>query len=132
MDADCRGSATRPRPVLVVSDRLDPRLDELIALRLVRLGGLTAREREIVRGQDDPGLFHLDPDRFDLPEENAAIIAALVRIHRSAIEPRPIGRLSINELRVLHERVASYGLDLHRLVVEELRRLAATRRGPTG
>jgi len=119
--------------VLVVSDRLDPRLDELIALRLVRLGGLTAREREIVRGQDDPGLFHLDPDRFDLPEENAAIIAALVRIHRSAIEPRPIGRLSIDELRVLHARVASYyGLDLHRLVVEELRRLAATRRGPTG
>jgi hypothetical protein len=114
---------------LVVSDRLDPRLDEVIALRLVRLTGLTPREREVVRAQDDPGLFHLDPERFDLPQENAAIIAALVRVHRSAIDPQPVGRLSTDELRVVHERVARYyGLDLHRLLVDELQRIAAARR----
>jgi hypothetical protein len=118
--------------VLIVSDRLDPRLDELIALRLVRLGGLGPREREIVRAQDDPGLFHLDPDRFDLPEDNAAIIAALVRIHRTAVDSAPVGRLTPDELRVVHERLVSYyGLDLRRLVLGELQRIAAAQRRHT-
>jgi hypothetical protein len=119
----------KARPVLVVSDRADERLEEVLALRLVRLGGLTAREREIVRSGEDPGLYHLDPDRFALPEENAAIIAALVRVHRSAIDPQPVGRLGDDELRVIHERLAThYGLDLRRLVRGELERLAAAQR----
>jgi hypothetical protein len=121
----------KTRPVLVVSDRLDERLGELIALRLLRLGGLGAKEREIVRAQDDPGLYHLDPGRFELPEENAAIVAALVRVHRSAVDPQPVGRLGQDELRVVHERLATYyGLDLRQLVLRELQRLAeAQRRG---
>lgn len=119
----------KARPVLVVSDRADERLAEVIALRLLRLGALTAREREIVRSNEDPGLYHLDPDRFALPEENAAIIAALVRVHRSAIDPQPVGRLSADELRVVHERVATYyGLDLRQLVRHELQRLADAQR----
>jgi hypothetical protein len=77
----------------------------------------------------EPGLYHLDPERFDLPEENAAIIAALVRVHHSAIGPQPAGRLAPDELRVVHERVATYyGLDLRDLVRRELQRLAAAQR----
>src|SRR5439155_26713487 len=63
----------KARPVLVVSDRLDPRLGELLALRLLRLSALGPREREIVRAGDEPGLFPLDPERFHLSEENAAM-----------------------------------------------------------
>jgi len=119
----------KARPVLVVSDRADERLGEVLALRLLRLGALTAREREIVRSNEDPGLYHLDPDRFALPTENAAIIAALVRVHRSAIDPEPVARLGVDELRVVHERIAIYyGLDLRQLVRGELERLAAAQR----
>ena len=122
----------KARPVLVVSDRLDERLGELIALRLLRLGALTPKEREVVHSQGDPGLYHLDSKRFDLPEENAVIVPALVRIHRTAINPQPVGRLEQDELRVVHERVANhYGFDLRQLVLGELERLAAAqgRRG---
>lgn len=119
----------KARPVLVVSDRVDERLGELIALRLLRLGALTAREREIVRSNEEPGLHHLDSGRFDLPEENAAIIAALVRVHRTAIDPEPVGRLDPDELRAVHERIATYyGLDLRQLVRQELQRLAEEQR----
>lgn len=122
----------KARPVLVVSDRVDERLGELIALRLLRLGALTAREREIVRSNQDPGLYHLDPERFHLPEENAAIIAALVRVHRTAIDPQPVGRLGYDELRVVHERLATYyGFDLRQLVRQELQRLADAQRRRT-
>jgi len=122
----------KARPVLVVSDRLDARLGELIALRLLRLGALGPSEREIVRSQDDPGLYHLNPDRFDLPEENAAIVAALVRVHRSAIDPQPVGRLGQDELRVVHERLATYyGLDVRQLVRGELKRLVEAHRRRT-
>lgn len=119
----------KARPVLVVSDRIDERLSELIALRLFRLGGLTARQREIARSNEDPGLYHLDPGRFDLPDENAAIIAALVRVHRTAIDAKPAGRLDPDELRVVHERVVTYyGFDLRELVRQELQRLADAQR----
>jgi hypothetical protein len=115
----------KARPVLIVSDRRDPHLEELLALRLIRLSKLSEAEQEAVRRQADPGLFHLSPDRFDLPEENAAMIAAAVRVHESAIAGEAAGHLDPNELRVVHERVAShYGLNLNMLVRDELRRLA--------
>lgn len=123
----------KARPVLVVSDRADERLGELLALRLLRLSALTDKERGIVRSRDDPGLYHLDPKRFDLPEENAAIVAALVRVHRSAIDPHTVGRLSEDETRVVHEHIASYyGLDLRQLVRRELERIAAAQRRRQG
>jgi 3-dehydroquinate synthase class II len=119
----------KARPVLVVSDRIDPRLSELLALRLVRLSTLDAREQVAVRAGTEPGLFHLPPERFELPEENAAIIAALVRVHETAIDPSPVGRLDGDEVRAVHERIARhYGLDLHALVRAELQRLADAQR----
>jgi hypothetical protein len=116
----------KARPVLIVSDQLDPRLGELLALRLLRLTKLDAPEQEAVRTGAVPGLFHFPPDRFDLPEENAAMIAALVRVHRSAIDSSPLGNLDRDELRSVHGRIARhYGLDLHDLVRDELQRIAA-------
>jgi hypothetical protein len=115
----------KTRPVLVVSDRVDPRVGELLALRLVRLSALDTEEQETVRAGTDPGLFLLDPNRFKLPEENAAIIAALVRVHRSAIDPKPAGRLDPTDLASLHERIVRhYRLDMRQLVRAELERLA--------
>jgi len=119
------------RPVLVVSDRIDPRLNEFLALRLARTSMLAPDEQEAVRAGHEPGLYHLPPERFDLPEENAAIIAALVRVHESAIDRAPVGRLEHAELREIQARIAThYGLDLHELVRNELQRLASSQRPP--
>src|SRR5439155_8284385 len=102
-------------------------------LRLLRLSRLSDSEREVVRTQRDPGLVYLDPERFDLPDENAAVVAALVRVHHSAIDPTPVGQLDASELRVLHERVCRhYGFDLQALVREEIERLAQRARGSAG
>jgi hypothetical protein len=120
-------------PMLVVSDRTDPQLGELLALRLVPLAVLDAKDQEIVRADGDHGLVYLDPARFDLREEHAAIVAALVRVHESAINPKRVGRLARRELRVLHERIARhYAFDVRHLVRAELDRLAAERERPTG
>jgi hypothetical protein len=114
---------------MVVSDRADWRLHELLALRLLRLSSLDSEEQELVRGGSDPGLLYLDPERFRLPEENAVMIAALVRVHRSAVDPRAVGRLEPHELAGIHERlVRHYGLDLRQLVRTELQRLAEHQR----
>lgn len=119
----------KARPVLILSDREDERLEELIALRLLQLDKLTEKEQEAVRAGEDLGLFLLDPERFDLPGENAAIIAALVRVHRSAIDQRTVGQLSETDLREVHGRVATYyGLDLRELVRDELKRLGDAQR----
>jgi hypothetical protein len=123
----------KARPVLVISDRIDPRLHEVLALRLARLSGLDENEQEIIRAGREPALYHLPAERFDLPEENAVIIAALLRIHESAVDPRPVGQLEHPELREIHARVAThYGLDLHELVLRELRRLADAQQRPQG
>jgi hypothetical protein len=115
-------------PVMVVADRSDSRLEELLALRLVPLADLDPADQEIVRAGGEHGLSHLDPASFDLRGEHAAIVAALVRVHRSAINPKPLGRLDQPQLRDLHERVARhYGFDVRRLVRAELDRLASAR-----
>ena len=115
--------------MLVVSDQLDPRLEELLALRLLRLDVMTTKERESVRSVAEPGLYPLDPKRIELPDENAAIVAALVRVHRSAIDPAPVGRLDPEGLRAVHKRLAThYGLDLRGLMQAELKRLAEAQR----
>lgn len=121
----------KTRPLLILSDGYDERVDELLGLRLLRLSEISEHQQRTVRAQDDPALFHLKPERFTLPDENAAMIGALIRVHRESIDPTPLGRLEQDELRVVHERVARhYRLDLHLLVLAELQRLArAHRRG---
>lgn len=117
------------RPVLLLDDPPAAHHPEVTALRLVHLGKLTPDERERVRTQDDELLFHLAPDRFDLPDENAALVSAIVRVHVDAIgSGQPLGRLDDDEMRLLGERIVRfYGFDLHRLLERHIRDLAAWR-----
>lgn len=68
----------------------------------------------------------MPPDRFDLPEENAIIVSAIVRLHVDAVESGPpAGTLSAEELRVLGDRLLRYmRLDTQLLVERRLRQLA--------
>jgi hypothetical protein len=120
-------------PVLIVSDRSDSRLDELLALRVLPLADLEPTDQEIVRAGGEHGLFYLDLARFDLRGEYAAMVGTLVRVHRSATSPKPAGRLDIRQLRELHERIARHhGLDVRHLVRAELDRLAGRHRSNQG
>ncbi len=123
--------AGKAATVLIVSDQSDSRLEEILALRLLALADLDPTDQEVVRAGGEHGLFYLDPARFDLRGEHAAIVAALTRVHRSAINPKPAGRLDQRQIRELHERIARhYGLDVRHLVRAELDRLAADRQKP--
>jgi hypothetical protein len=123
----------KARPVLLLSDRVDPGTGELFGLRLVRLSALDEDEAERVRGQHEPGLFHLKPERFpDLEGEWAAMISAPIRLHETAVDTRrPLGRLDQNEMRVLSERFVFYWeLDLHQLLIGKIRELLRKRESP--
>ncbi len=119
----------RARPVLVLGDPPDHHHREVAALRLLRLSALAADEREAVREGDDELLVYLDPRRFDLPEESAVMVTALVRLHVEAIASGPpAGRLDPDELRRVGELVVRfYGIDVGALVERRIRELAARR-----
>jgi hypothetical protein len=123
----------KARPVLLLSDRVDPQTGDLFGLRLVRLAALDEDEAQQVREQRQPGLFHLKPERFqDLEHESAAMISAPIRLHETAVDSsQPLGRLDENELRVLSERFVSYWeLDLHQLLIGKIRDLLRKRESP--
>lgn len=110
----------KARPVLILNEPAHAAVPEVTALRLLRFSKIPDHDRERVRQQADPLLFHLDTARFDLPEENAAIVSALVTLHVDAISGEaPAGRLDPNKMRMLGERIVSfYGFDV-RLLVEQ-------------
>ncbi|MFL5898464.1 MAG: hypothetical protein ACJ76D_08395 [Solirubrobacterales bacterium] len=123
----------KARPVLLLSDRVDPQTGDLFGLRLVRLSALAEDEAQQVREQRQPGLFHLKPERFpNLEEESAAMISAPIRLHETALDlGAPLGRLDQNEMRVLSERFVSYWeLDLHQLLIGKIRELLRKRESP--
>jgi hypothetical protein len=119
------------RPVLVLADPPDRHHREVAALRLLRLSTLAPDERDAVRRGADELLVHLDPARFDLPEESAVMVTALVRLHLEAIATGPsAGRLEPQERRRIGELVVRfYGIDVGDLVEQRIRELAARRRG---
>lgn len=122
----------KARPLLILSDSQDQSLGELLALRLARFSKLTDLEQEQIRAQKHQLLFPLDPDEFNLPEENAAMVAGLVRVHRSAIASDPLGQLDSYALATLHERVVTfYGFNLRTLIQRRLEDLAALQRQRT-
>jgi hypothetical protein len=119
----------KARPVLVLSEPPSAHHQELTALRLLRLSKVGAAEQDRIRRQEDPLLFHLDPGRFDLPDESAAMVSALVRIHVGALHGEAFGALNPKELRVLGERIIGfYGFDTSLLVARKIQELAARRR----
>jgi hypothetical protein len=120
----------KARPVLLLSDHVDPRTGDLFGLRLVRLDKLDEDEALQVREQRESGLFHLKPERFPgLAEESAAMISAPIRIHQSAVDlGSSLGRLDQNEMRVLAERFVTYWqFDLHQLLIGKIRELLRKR-----
>lgn len=118
------------RPVLILSDAHDDDLQEVLALRLARFSKLDEDQQRHIRDQQHQTLFHLEPDRFPgLPEENAAMIAGLVRLHRSAVDNDPCGRLDDYELTTVHERfIRFHGFNLRKLIEERINALADTQR----
>jgi hypothetical protein len=117
-------------PVLLLSDRVDPRTGDLFGLRLVQLQNLDRDEAQHVREQRDPGLFHLKGERFPgLEEESAAMVSAPIRLHESAVHlTKPLGRLDQNEMRVVAERFITYWeFDLHQLLIGKIRELLRKR-----
>jgi hypothetical protein len=120
----------KARPVLVLADSPDPRFEEHLALRLVRLGELHEDTRAAVVAHEDESLFHVRPERVPgLAEELAVMIGAPVRVHVSAVEEGDVlGRLDADELRVVHERfVKLHGFDLLELVRDQIDRLKRLR-----
>lgn len=120
----------KARPVLLLSDQVDPHTGDLFALRLIGLGKLDEDEAQHVREQREAGLFHLKAERFpELEEEFAAMVSAPIRVHRSAVDlGSPLGRLDQNEMRVLAERFVTYWqFDLHQLLIGKIRELLRKR-----
>jgi hypothetical protein len=120
----------KARPVLILNEPPHAAVQEVTALRLLRFSKIPDHDRERVRQQGDPLLFHLDPARFDLPDENAAIISALVTLQVDAISREaPAGRVDPNEARILGERIVTfYGFDVRRLVERAILELVQRRR----
>jgi hypothetical protein len=120
----------KARPVLILNEPAHAAVHEVTALRLLRFSKIPDHDRERVRQQADPLLFHLDPARFDLPEENAAIVSALVTLHVDAISgDPPAGLLDPNGTRMLGERIISfYGFDVRLLVEQAIMDLVRRRR----
>lgn len=117
----------KTRPILLLSDQEDPQTGDLFALRLLRLEELTDPERAAVIDHRELTLFHLEPGSFPgLQKESAAVVSAPIRLHNTALDTRnSLGGLNENELRVLHERFATYWqLDLHQLILGKIQELA--------
>ena len=119
----------KTRPVLILSEPPTAYHQEVTALRLLRLAKLDQEEQDEVRRQADELLFYLSPERFQLPEENAAMVSAVVRLHLDAVESGPsLGILDDEEMRTLGERIIRfYQFDTRRLLEARIRELAARR-----
>jgi hypothetical protein len=118
------------RPVLVLNDPIASEHREVTALRLLRLSRVTEDERRRIKQGEEELLFYLDPSRFDLPEENAAMVTALVRVHADAVDAtRSLGEVNVNEMRLLGEKIIEfYRFDTRLLIEKQIRTLAARRR----
>lgn len=120
------------RPILLLQERPRGVLREMVALRMVCLEKLSDSQRNSIRDQHEPSLFHLPirPSKYGLTREMAVDLNALVRIHASAMLPRPVGHLDDNEMRVIGERLVEH-LDVDfeplvtRLVEQRLAQLNA-------
>ena len=110
------------RPVLLLQDRPLGRLPDLAALKLARLGKLSASARGRIVAQESPLFWFLgsDPGRYGLRQEAAVDVAAVVRIHPSAIAGRPVAVLGDDVMAAVAERLARVlELDLSALVRRE-------------
>lgn len=118
------------RPLLLLQDRPVGRLPDLVGLRLARVGKLRQAVRDRIVSQRSPLFWFLghDPSVYGLREQAAVDVAALVRVHPSAIAGRPVGRVSDDTLAAIAERLArALELDLSGLVSREAAQLLRRR-----
>lgn len=111
------------RPVVLLQDRPRRVLPEIVALRMVRLETLTEGQQASIRDRREPSLFHLPvrQSKYGLSKEMAIDVNALVRVHRSAVVPKAVGRLDDNEMRALGERLAEHlDIDLEPLIAKQV------------
>lgn len=122
--------SAKARPVLVLGGPAEHAHREVSALRLLRLSKLSEDDQAHIRAQDDELLFYLAPERFDLVEECAVMVSALVRVHVEAIDAgAALGKLRDDEMRVLGERIVRfYGFDTRLLVERAIHELATRSR----
>lgn len=111
------------RPVVVLQDRPQGLLGDALALSCVSLGGLSRAQRDMVRQQEEPSLFHLParPAKYGLGEEMVVDLNGLLRIGCDVLLPRAVGQLDDNEMRVIGERlVAHLDIDLEPIVARQV------------
>lgn len=109
------------RPVVLLQDRPRGVLREIVGLRMVRLESLAPVAQVAIRDQRERSLFHLPvrPTRYGLSREMAIDLNALIRVHRTAILPRAVGRLDDNEMRVIGQRMVEHlDIDLESLLTK--------------
>ena len=126
--------AAKLRPILLLQDRPRGVLREIVALRMVCIETLTETQRDGIREQREPSLFHLPvrPGKYGLTREMAVDLNALVRIHVSAMLPSPVGRLDDNEMRVVGERLVEHlDIDFEPLVARLVDQRVAELNRPT-
>lgn len=123
----------KARPVLLLNEPPAEQHREVLGLRLLRLSKLPPERRKAIRDQEEELLFHLSPDRFELPEESAVMIGAIARLHVDAVaDDPPAGKLEPGELAVISDRLIRFcRLDTRLLVERRLHELAARRRDTT-
>jgi hypothetical protein len=110
------------RPVLLLQDRPIGKLPDLVALKLARLGKLSTSARSRIVAQRSPLFWFLgrDPTRYGLRQEAAVDVAAVVRVHPSAIAGRPVALVDDEVMTEVAERLARLlELDLSALVRRE-------------
>ncbi len=139
-DVSASGSASRTlliearlRPVVLLQDRPRGVLGEALGLALVGLERLSEPQRERVREQREPSLFHLPvrPGKYGLHREMAVDLNALVRVGGGAMLPRHVGRLDANEMRVIGERLVDHlDVDLEPVVARHVEERLAELSGP--
>jgi mRNA-degrading endonuclease toxin of MazEF toxin-antitoxin module len=121
------------RPVVLLQDRPQGVLGDVLALATVRVDALPAEDRERVREQAEPSLFHLPvrPQKYGLHVEVAVDLNALTRLSTSLLLPRPVGALDTNEMRVIGERLVTHlDLDLEPIIAAQVEERLTKLTGP--
>jgi hypothetical protein len=114
--------AAKVRPVLLLQDRPVGRYPEYGALKMTRVERYPTDIQDAIRHGREETLLHLGHDqaRYGLDKDCAIDLNALVRVHRTAIASKALGRVDASEFRTICERLIKlYDLDIGNLIVRE-------------
>ena len=121
------------RPIVLLQDRPQGVLGDVLALATVDLDALTPEDRERVREQEEPSLFHLPtrPSKYGLHHEVAVDLNGLTRLSTSLLLSRTVGSLDGNEMRVIGERLVTHlDLDIEPIIAAQVEERLTHLTGP--